>query len=147
MELIAWQAALASLESAHTGYLVGKSRLFSSLQVWLGCRLAGRERIGSLDFVQAKVDRVTPRWVLISANEALLAAKQGRYSRSTDFRGGGSAAVAFQGKTRDESVEEEGGLPLCFVSASPARLCVVPPGELQGRGGRWELLRVLIPRC
>lgn len=90
---------------------------------------------------------MTPRWVLISANEALLAAKQGRYSRSTDFRGGGSAAVAFQGKTRDESVEEEGGLPLCFVSASPTRLRVVPPGELQGRGGRWELLRVLIPRC
>lgn len=93
---------------------------FGSPQIWLGCRLAGRERMGSLDFVQAKVDSVTPRWALISASEALLAAKQGRDSRSTDFRGGGSAAVAFQGKTRDESVEEERGPALTV-------LCVCTP--------------------
>lgn len=38
---------------------------------------------------QAKVDSVTPRWVLISACEARLAAKNRHCSHSTYFRGSG----------------------------------------------------------
>lgn len=109
------------------------------------CRLAGKEWIGSSEFVQAEVDSVMHTWVLISASEALLAAKQGHYSCSTYFHGNETLWWCFRGNHEMRAQRKTGACSyLHFVCESSTWLVVVSLGELQGRGGSQELLCVLI---
>lgn len=109
------------------------------------CRLAGKEWIGSSEFVKAEVDSVMHTWVLISASEALLAAKQGHYSRSTSFHGNEMLWWCFRGNHEMRAQRKTGACSyLHFVCESSIWLVVVCLGELQGRGGSQELLCALI---
>lgn len=101
--------------SPHPGHLVGKV----TLGVLWKFGLAGKEQRGSSDFVRAIVDLVTPRCILTSACEALLAAKQGHCPRSAYFHGKGKAVVAFQRKPEKRARRGTGASPsLHFVCGS-----------------------------
>lgn len=124
-----------------SGVSCWQGHLFIALEV-----LAGKEWRGSLDFVQAKGDSVTPRWVLISATEALLVLNKDAALTAHRLWKMETLRWCFRGNHEAGAWRKMETCPyLHFAHKSYmwGFLYILSLGE-QGRGGSQELLPALI---